>query len=119
MNELLTALEDAWNAGSGSHFAASFAEDAYFVTIALDRLSGRQAIADRHAALFAGALRGSQLTAQLRGRRDLSYDIVVLDVDFLVISDERESTLTNALAVVERAGAGWQITAFHNMILVR
>ncbi|QUG99740.1 SgcJ/EcaC family oxidoreductase [Saccharopolyspora erythraea] len=61
VDEVLTEMARAWNAGDGTAWAANFAEDADFVDVVGRVQRGRDVIAAEHQKIFDTIYRGSHL----------------------------------------------------------
>ena len=61
VDQVITELERAWNAGDGAAWAANFAEDADFVDVVGRVQQGRDVIASEHQKIFDTIYRGSQI----------------------------------------------------------
>ena len=68
---LVASLQDAWNTGDAAAYAAVFAIDADFVTVAGAHARGRQVIADNHERIFATIYKGSRASMQVEQLRSI------------------------------------------------
>lgn len=109
---LWQTMAAGWADGDATRFASVFAADADFVNVRGEALSGRAAVADSHARLFATAYRGTTLSASVTLIRRLAPELSLVHVT----SEVRPAgVVTHAQAVVRHAGPP-EIAAFHNMI---
>jgi uncharacterized protein (TIGR02246 family) len=121
ISTLYFQMIDGWNNGSGSIFAAPFAEDGDLVGFDGTRLKGRQNIASFHQQLFDTILKGSRLVGKIRNMRFLTKDVAIMHAVGGAIMDgqadiepERNSFHT---IVVKRDNPNvgyWFITSFQN-----
>ena len=115
--ELLTLLEDAWNRGDGTAFAAPFAEDASFVDVRGAFHRGREAVARGHDAIFQTLYRDSQVRYSLLHARRLGDEVILahseahLDIPAGPLQGQLRATQT--LVLVQR-DALWRIASFQN-----
>ena len=77
----VSAFDAAWEAGSASGIAATFADDAEFVNGRGQIAVGTEAIRAQHAGLFAGPFAGSHLESTVRRVTFLSGTSAVVDAD--------------------------------------
>ena len=113
---LIADIEAGWNQGSGSSFAAPFAEDADYVIVDGRQVQGREVIAQGHQYIFDTIYRGSVNQGNVRDVRFLRPDIAVAHVEWnLRLGGEstRQSRAINTM-VMEKTNGAWQIVAFHN-----
>ncbi|MER7864700.1 DUF4440 domain-containing protein [Amycolatopsis sp. WAC 04197] len=113
--EIITALERAWNAGDGEAWAANFAEDADFVDVVGRIQRGRATIARESQNIFDTIYRGSTLRIRqvssrpLGGGFDLVHTATVLTIPAGPLAGEARAVQTKLV----RDGL---IVAFHNTI---
>lgn len=119
LETIVDQLEAAWNAMDGSAFAASFADDADFVTIRGEHFRGRPAIAAGHAAIFRTIYAGSTNQLTIESARLLRPEVALVHVHSLL------DTPLGPLAgrhrarfslVLTKEPAGWEIAALHNTL---
>ena len=112
------ALIAAWNRGDAAAFASPFAEDATFISFEGTELSGREAIAAFHEALFRKQLKGTRLEGDVRFVRFLSPDIAMVHARCGVVLAGRERPIASResmqLFVCTRRSAQWRIDAVMN-----
>ncbi len=77
---LVKTLQDAWNEGDGRRYAAPFAEDADFVTVAGLHARGRHAIADNHDRIFSTIYKGSRASMWVEQLRPIGSDLALLHI---------------------------------------
>jgi uncharacterized protein (TIGR02246 family) len=110
-----------WNKGSGTIFAAPFAEDGDLVGFDGSHLKGRQNIASFHQQLFDTFLKDSRLVGKIRDIRFLTNDVAIMHAVSGTIMDglteiepERNSIHTIVLKKDDPNTGHWFITAFQN-----
>lgn len=114
---LWATMSQGWAAGSGTAFAAPFADDVEFISVRGTDEGGRAGVAARHDGLFASTYRGTSLDADVQLIRYLTPDIAVVHVETRILRpDGRRMVTTHAQAVTVRRKGQWHITAFHNMV---
>ena len=118
VRNLYRRLLDGWNRGSGSAFAAPFAEDGDLVAFDGTHFEGRGEIAPFHQELFDKWLKGSRLVGRVEDVRFLSPDVALMHAVGSTVmrgksepSPERDSIQT---LVATRVGGRWRIAAFQN-----
>jgi len=117
---LVAQLQTAWNAGDGTAFAAPFAEDADFVTVAGMHVRGRQAIADNHDRIFTTIYKGSRVAMRVEQLRPLGGSLALLHIaPTLDVPKGRLAGTMNALmtTVVDDNSGEPVILALHNTIV--
>lgn len=117
---LIAELQAGWNAGDGKAFAAPFAEDADFVTVAGQHARGRQAIADNHDRIFSTVYKGSRVSMELAQLRPLRNGLALMHIaPTLEVPEGQFAGTMNALmtTVVDGSGERPQIVALHNTIV--
>lgn len=113
---VLRRLQDAWNAGDGTAFGASMAEDADFVTIRADRLKGRDAIVASHQHIFSTFYAGSRNELSLESARMIDDRVALVHARSLLqaptgpLAGRHEARLSLVLVPADQ---GWEITSFH------
>jgi uncharacterized protein (TIGR02246 family) len=118
LESIVDRLARAWNSGDAAGFAAPFAADSQQVNIFGARLIGRDAIDDRHAAIFANIFRGSTNVLRILDARMLGPDVLLAQVSSVV--DVPHGPLqgelrTIASMVLRRSNeSNWEIVLFHN-----
>lgn len=117
IKDLVAALEAAWNRKDADAFAACFAETAEFGHILDGRAIGRRAIAEGHAALFAGVYADSTMTYALVAAEPLGDWAVAVDLEQELAFEVDGMAFWIRAApqlVVRRDGEDWIISSFHN-----
>lgn len=118
LESIADRLAQAWNSGDAAGFAAPFAADAQQVNIFGTRLIGRDAIRDRHAAVFAEMFRESTNVLQVLDARRLGPDVLLAQLASAVEVPHgplRGTLRTIASIVLRRThDADWEIVLFHN-----
>lgn len=120
LQAIVADLQDAWNAGDGVAYAASFAEDADFVNIFGMHGKGKQAIADGHNMIFRTVYAGSRLEIKVKQARNISHDVALLHLEahLHVPQGPMAGDLHSVPSVVfKRTGEQWQIVAFQNTLV--
>jgi uncharacterized protein (TIGR02246 family) len=118
---IMQRLEQAWNAGDGDAFAEPFAADADFVAIRGDLHTGRNAIAKGHQQIFDTIYAGSRVRYKVLQARELGPEAILalargsLDAPSGPLAGEHASTAT---IVLLKRGDAYEITAFHNTLIV-
>jgi uncharacterized protein (TIGR02246 family) len=117
IHDVVTRLENTWNAGDSVAYAALFAEDANFIHIFGGQLDGRTAIQESHRHIFATIYRGSQVRITAQNIRFVREDVAIVfnraQLKFHEGQEARELE-TRPTMVVAKGGDGWQIVAFQN-----
>jgi uncharacterized protein (TIGR02246 family) len=114
---LVARLEAAWNAADTAAFAAEFTADTDFVNVRGDYSSGREAVAQGHAAILRGIYAGSTIRYALSRLRRLAPGVLVAHVDAHLcvpagpLAGDIEAI--PSLVLVDEGGV-WRIAAFHN-----
>ncbi|GAB0107767.1 hypothetical protein JMUB6875_67660 [Nocardia sp. JMUB6875] len=115
---LLWRQHEAWAAGGGAAFAATFTGDAYFVSVVGEFISGRAELARVMQAGFDGFMKGTRmLEPDLLEIRFPTADLAVLVTKGAKPRrpdgpDTEESSIQTRVAV--RAAGEWLFTSFHN-----
>lgn len=125
-------LQDAWNRGDATGYAAQFSADASFVAWTGMHGYGSPAIRAAHQPLLDGPLAGSRLlmvdnsdngdngtdSPRPESLRFIRPDVAIMVTSGLVaLTDQRASTPAHESVqtiVLVKTGARWQITAFQN-----
>ena len=114
--DVLCRLEDAWNAGDASAFAATMAEDADFVTVRADHLKGRTAIADSHLHVFSTFYAGSRNELSLQSARMIDEGVALVHARSVLQapSGPLEGRHEASLSLILVPGCSkWEIASFH------
>jgi uncharacterized protein (TIGR02246 family) len=117
VREVLKEVYAAWEANDADAFAKPYAESA---TAALPGayLSGRQAIHDTMAALFAGELKGSRAIYEVREIRFVAADVAIVASKggVLLAGQAEPDAASRALEtwVLSRQDGTWRVQVFHN-----
>ncbi len=113
---VLRRLQDAWNAGDGTAFGATMAEDADFVTVRADHLKGRNAIAASHRHIFSTFYAGSRNELSLENARMIDERVALVHARSVLqapagpLVGRHEARLSLVLVA---ASQGWEIASFH------
>jgi uncharacterized protein (TIGR02246 family) len=117
VREVLREVYAAWEANDADAFAKPYAESAT-ATLPGTYLSGRQAIRDAMARLFAGGLKGSRAICEVRGIRFVAADasIVTSEGAVLLAGQAEPDAAGRALETwaLSRQDGAWRVQAFHN-----
>jgi uncharacterized protein (TIGR02246 family) len=109
---LWRTMTAGWADGDASRFASVFAADVDFVNVRGETVSGRDAVEDSHARLFATAYLSTTLSAKVTLVRQLAPGLSLVHATSEILP---AGVVTHAQAVV-RHGDVAEIAAFHNMI---
>jgi len=116
--QLFAQMSEAWNKGDAESFAACFTDDADYVTFNGSHLKGRREIADVHARLWSGVLRGSLLLGSSQELRFAAPDVALVHAVGAVQLRWQKRPPTRRLSintnVVLKVNGQWRIAAFHN-----
>jgi uncharacterized protein (TIGR02246 family) len=112
-------IPPAWAANDADAFAAVFTADASFIVPGQDTyLRNRQQIRDYMAALFAGPIKGTRVTAVPLDVRCVGRDVgVVVTQGGMLVGDETEVPLERVgrqTWVIVRQGHDWAVAAYQN-----
>lgn len=114
---MLRDIEDAWRAGDSQRFASAFTEDADLVDVLGRITKGRSAIERLHRQNFDSIHHNSRLRLDVEQTRELTVDMMLahvrgqVDVPSGPIAGR---TIGIQTWLMQRTGAHWLITAFHN-----
>jgi uncharacterized protein (TIGR02246 family) len=118
VRHLYDELIEGWNEGSGSRFAAAFAEDGDLIAFDGTALKGRQQIETFQQVLFDKWVKGTRLTGEVTDLRFLNRDTALLHAIGGTIKRNktkparaRDSIQT---LVATRTVDGWRLAAFQN-----
>ena len=120
VSDLVSELEEAWNAADGARFARPFAEDADFVNIRGEHLRTREVIAKGHQAIFNTIYAGSVVRYRVTRVRAIASAVLVAHVTATLkaptgpLAGEHSSLFT---LVLVQDGNAWRIAAFHNTLI--
>jgi uncharacterized protein (TIGR02246 family) len=109
---------DAWGAGNGKAFAASFSDDALFIGFDGSVMRGREQIASTHQDVFDRWMKGTRLVEEQTEVRFVDPDVAIVHTLGGTVmpgksepTPERDSIQT--LVAVRDAG-GWSFVSFQN-----
>ncbi|GAA4523963.1 SgcJ/EcaC family oxidoreductase [Amycolatopsis samaneae] len=113
VEEIITGLERAWNAGDGAAWGARFAEDADFVDVVGRIQRGRKVIAEEHQKIFDTIYRGSLLEIRRLDVRPIGEGALLVHTTskLRVPGGPRKGEWAAIQTKVVRDG---EIMAFHN-----
>ncbi len=112
---LAADMQAAWDANDAEDWAALFAEDGEAVLPRGLRLSGREAVRDGHAGVFASIYRGTTLDVEIDHVRFLTPDVALLGFHQTIQAapgSEAQGSAGQRLIstlIARRADAGWVI----------
>ncbi|QFU88221.1 SgcJ/EcaC family oxidoreductase [Amycolatopsis sp. YIM 10] len=115
IEEIISGMQRAWNAGDGAGWGAHFAEDADFVD-AVGRIQrGREVIGSEHQKIFDTIYQGSVLEIRLVDSRPLGDGLLLVHTDstLQVPAGPRKGTVDGVQTKLIRDGL---IHAFHNTV---
>ena len=115
VDEVITELQGAWNAGDGTAWAAAFAEDAEFVDVLGRVTTGRRAIGDEHQKILDTIYRDSRIEIRPVTRHHLADDVLLVRTEsrLRVPTGPRAGDTLAVQTMILRHG---RIFAFHNTI---
>jgi uncharacterized protein (TIGR02246 family) len=117
---VVRGLQEAWNEGDYTAFAAGFMPDADFVNIYGRHFRGRDSIAVRHAHIFRTFFAGSVIAYTIAAARLLRPDVALvhLRMRLHVPQEPANSELEASPSLVLTCEDGqWRIAAFHNTLI--
>lgn len=110
-------MQEGWNKGSGTDFAAPFAENADYVVVNGMHIKGRAEIAKGHDQIFSTIYKGSHNEGTVESIRFLRPDVAVVHVGwklkFKTPGGDQEAKARTSLVVVKNDGK-WAIESFQN-----
>ncbi len=116
VDEVVSELVRAWNAGDADAWAARFAEDADFVDVVGRVQEGRAVIAAEHRKIFDTIYRGSRIRIRPVARRQVGDALVVRTESTLEVPAGPRAGTTRAIQTkVFRDG---EIVSFHNTVRI-
>ncbi len=86
IEQMLTAEQTAWNAGDSVSYAEEYTDDADFINIRGQVFTGKAAVQQQHAMIFAGPFKGSKIDIELRRLTPIDVGVVLVDTDQTVTS---------------------------------
>jgi uncharacterized protein (TIGR02246 family) len=117
LSQIVTKLEEAWNAGDSAAFASYFTDDASFIHIFGGQLDGRTAIQAIHRQIFDTIYKGSRNRFTLQRIRFIRSDVAIVYVQahlkFQEGGEPREIQARPTMTAVKENG-NWQVVAFQN-----
>ncbi|NEW40127.1 SgcJ/EcaC family oxidoreductase [Nocardia cyriacigeorgica] len=125
LRELLTAQCAAWAAGDGSAFAATFTDDADFVSVIGEFIQGRRELASVMQEGFDGFMRGTRLSEpeRITLRFPTPDTAVLVTYGVCVLRDGAQVCRPEDLSVQTRTAVrtadGWLFTTFQNTRIVK
>jgi len=114
---ILRAFEAAWAKQDGAAIAALFSAEAVFTTPLFERSIGRAAIERGEQHALNTYFRGTRVELLLEHATPLREDVAIVHTANRVMREGQLMVESHAMMVlVRRAGAGWEIAAFHNLV---
>ena len=117
IRETLQAYATAWNASDSRTIASLYTVDADYTGFGSIMTRGREEIAQRYEALFAGSFAGSHLVVDMSSLRFLKPDVALVDGSFdLNAIHQADGATTSAkglfVAIMTSDEGQWRFTAF-------
>ena len=116
IRRVIKQMEEGWNAGDASGFAAPMADDIDFITIRADHLYGRQAVIESHIDVLSTFYVGSTNHFNVESIRMLRNDVALAHVRAVLESPsgplEGRHEATYSLVLLEE-NERWEATLFH------
>ena len=116
IRRVIKQMEEGWNAGDPSGFAAAMADDIDFITIRADHLYGRQAVIESHIDVLSTFYVGSTNHFNVESIRMLRNDVALAYVRAVLESPsgplEGRHEATYSLVLLEE-NEKWEATLFH------
>lgn len=78
---MLEAQQDAWNKNDNVAYASFFSDDVDFINIRGQIFSGKTAVTQVHAQIFAGPFKGSNISVVIRDFKLLAPRVALVDTD--------------------------------------
>ena len=122
VQDVVEALERAWNDADGGAFAAAFTDDADFIDIRGSHHRGRQEIGDGHQAIFDSIYKESNVrysvvsATPVGDRAVLGIVAATLNAPGGPLQGVHDSRIS--VVVVDDAATGWKVRSFHNTLVV-
>lgn len=126
LNSILNEQDAAWCAGDAAAFARSAAEDIVFTNVVGLFSVGRGPFEAQHRHIFATFYKGSVLRQSVERISFVRPDVAIVNTltrvtDFGVLPPvlaAQDGVLTTRLEqILVRADEGWQVAAFHNVVV--
>jgi len=117
IQQVLSNLENAWNANDTGAYAGLFAEDATFIQIYGGQLDGRRAIEASHRVILDTIYKGSRARFILQSVRMIRPGVAVVLTRANLKYSQGGQPLemdTRPTFIMAKEPAGWQIVAFQN-----
>ena len=117
IQQLVGAMESAWNTGDGAAFAEAFAEDADFVNVYGMHARGRSAIAAGHNFIFTTIYKGSTVEYRIDSMRELVPEVTLVHVSAKLTVPAGPMAGTHEAVwsgVTMLTSDGWKFAAFQN-----
>ena len=121
--EVLDRLEQAWNDGDGASFGAVYTDDATFVTIRGEWVTGRTAITQGHSQIFRTIYAGSTNAMELVAVRELGDgSLVASSVSTLTsptgpLAGTARARSTSVIVPDAADPSGWRVASTHNTLV--
>lgn len=126
LQSILDEQDEAWCAGDAAAFSRHMASDVVFTNVVGLFSVGREPFEDQHRHIFATFYKGSSLRQLVERINFVRPDVAVVNTltkvtDFGVLPPvllAQDGVLTTRLEqVFVLTGEGWQVAAFHNVVV--
>lgn len=118
---ILGQMQQSWNGGNAKAFAAVFGEQADFIDLMGGHSVGQQAIAQVHAALFAGPYKGSKVEYKIEKQKPLAPTVMILFLR-LKLTVEQNGKPVEMLArptlTLLKSQQGWRVAVYQGTRVV-
>lgn len=128
LRAMLDEQTSAWNRGDAINWGEPFSETADFVNIRGQVFSGRAAIIEQHARIFAGPFMGSRTLVSIRRMVHIAPDIVLIDTTHEVtkfkflppgITATSEGVLRTSMKyIADRHDCRWEFVSGQNTAML-
>ena len=81
IEKMLATEQSAWNTGDSASYASEYSDDADFINIRGQVFTGKMAVQQQHARIFAGPFKGSSIVIVLRKSDQISDSAILVDTD--------------------------------------
>lgn len=124
LRDLIAAQAEAWNHGDAAAWCAAFTDDASFISVRGDLLTGREQMVARHRIIFAGVYKGSHSSIRIESVKLLAPGVALIESVHEVTGfgalppgvtpTEPGKLLTRMKYVAVKRGETWQFVAAQN-----
>ncbi len=119
--DIADQLEHSWNTVDGAAYAEPFADDADFITIRGDHLTGRRTIAAGMSEILTTIYLDSTVAVRATRVRCVSPTTIVAQIEHVLDAPTGPLAGVNttlATVVIVETARGWEITTLHNTLVV-